>query len=173
MSAFIGVDPSSKTGLVKVDMASGEVITRKELKGIGSVDPKRIVTLIDEIIDHIRPGDIIGIEGYSYGSKGKGVSFQYELGGMLREWLYRLNLNYTTITPSQLKKFATGKGNTPKDAMAIPIFKRFGFEDKSNNITDAFILAKIVQALSMTPFERVENLTGYQIDVLEAIEKVD
>lgn len=171
MNFFVGVDPSSKTGLVKVDMASGEVKTRKELTGIGSVDPKRNVSLIDEIMDHIQPGDIIGIEGYSYGSKGKGVSFQFELGGMLREWLYRRKLNYTIITPSQLKKFATGKGNTPKDAMGVPIFKRFGFEDRSNNITDAFILAKIVQALNMSAFERVENLTGYQIDVLEAIEK--
>ena len=169
MKRYVGIDPSSKTGFVALNGA-GEVLKAKELTGIGSVDPKRIVSLVDEVIEHLQPGDIIGIEGYAYGAVGKGVSFQFELGGMLREWLYRKKADYTIITPTQLKKFSTGKGNTPKDAMSVPIYKRWGFESKSNNITDAFILAEIVRCLHTDKLERELLLTDYQIKVLEAIE---
>jgi crossover junction endodeoxyribonuclease RuvC len=166
---FVGIDPSSKTGFVALDEA-GEVLRRKELTGVGSVDPKRIVTLIDEIITHLQPDDVICLEGYSFGSKGKGVSFQYELGGMIREWLFRRNHNYTIITPSQLKKFATGKGNTPKDAMAVPIFKRWGFESNSNNVVDAYVLAQMARAITQSDCGQMDlDLPAFQLEVLKAI----
>ena len=65
---YLGIDPASKTGLVAMD--SGGIVTRqKEIKGIGSVDPRRMVTLIDEIIAHVRPGDIICIEGFPFSTQ--------------------------------------------------------------------------------------------------------
>jgi crossover junction endodeoxyribonuclease RuvC len=126
---------------------TGEVAVKKELTGVGSKDPKRIATLVDEIIRHIHPEDNVCIEGFSYGSKGKGVSFQYGLGYMVRDRLFRMKIPYTVVTPSAVKKFATGKGTTPKDGMVLPIFQRWDFEHPSDNVRDAFVIAQIAKEL--------------------------
>ncbi|WP_336772325.1 hypothetical protein [Paenibacillus sp. MMO-58] len=143
---YVGIDPSSTTGFVALD-EQGEVIRKKELTGIGKVDPKRIGTLVDEIIAHVQPGDMVCVEGYSYSSKGKGISFQFGLGAMIRDRLWRKGIEFIDVPPAALKKFATGKGNTKKEDMVNPIFERWGFSNPSDNVTDAFVLAQIAKEL--------------------------
>lgn len=171
MTRFIGIDPASKTGFVALDQ-DDNVLVAKDLTGVGTKDPKRIGSLVDEIMRHIEPNDIICIEGFSFGSKGRGVSFQYGLGYMIRDRLYRMKMGFTEVSPGQLKKFATGKGNTKKDAMAVPIYKRWGFDHSSDNVRDAYVLAQIAKGLHEA------NTTGYikktpiyQGEVIEAIMK--
>ncbi|MFP3488828.1 hypothetical protein R0K20_14585, partial [Staphylococcus sp. SIMBA_130] len=79
MTRFIGIDPSTKTGFVALAIG-GTVLRAKELTGVGSKDPKRMITLIDNIMEHIQKDDFIVIEGFAYGAQGQGVSFQYGLG---------------------------------------------------------------------------------------------
>src|SRR5699024_9229979 len=105
------------------------------------------------------------VEGFSYGSRGRGVSFQFGLGHALRIELYKNNFNYLIVTPSQVKKYATGKGNTSKDNMILPIFKKWGFEHDSDNVRDAFVLAKIAEGIRAGV-----GLTNYQKDVIKAVE---
>ncbi|RCW70631.1 hypothetical protein [Saliterribacillus persicus] len=50
---FIGVDPASKTEFVALD-ESVQVLKAKELTGIGDKDPKRMITLIFDIMQHIK-----------------------------------------------------------------------------------------------------------------------
>lgn len=164
---FVGIDPSTKTGFVALD-EQGNVLVEKEIEGKGKQDPERIASLVDNIMREIDADDIICIEGFSYGSKGKGVSFQYGLGYMIRDRLFRKNIEYTDVTPSAVKKFATGKGNAKKDAMAVPIYKRWGFEHNSDNVRDAYVLAQIARAMS--PKIAVQ-VTKEQFDVLQAIKK--
>ncbi|MGW8428846.1 hypothetical protein ACWGJQ_25940 [Peribacillus simplex] len=57
---FVGIVPASKTGFVALN-EDGVVLREKELTCLGDKDPKRMSTLIDEIIAHIRRGDIICI----------------------------------------------------------------------------------------------------------------
>jgi len=64
-----------------------------------------------------------------------------------------------------LKKFASGKGNTKKDELAVHIYKKWGFESKSDNIRDAYVLARMAMAL-----DDKLDLTAYQ---KEALKKVD
>src|SRR5690606_16427997 len=104
MMRFIGIDPSTKTGFVALD-ENGEVLKAKELSGVGSHDPKRMTTLIDEIMDHIQLGDIVCLEGFAFGAKGQGVAFQYGLGHGIRMALFRTGIPFTLVTPAQLKKF--------------------------------------------------------------------
>ncbi len=92
--------------------------------------------------------DKVVIEGFSYGSKGQGVSIQYGIGWILRYTLYKNNIDFIEVSPNTLKKFATGKGNAKKENMILPIYKRYGFEDDSDNIRDAYVLAQIARALS-------------------------
>lgn len=145
MTRYIGIDPSTKTGFVAMD-AKGNVLIEKEITGEGKEDPERIASLVDNVMSHLEPGDKVCIEGFSYGSRGKGVSFQYGLGYMLRDRMYRAGIEYSEIPPSQVKKFATGKGNAKKDVMAVEIYKRWGYEHSSDNVRDAYVLAQIARS---------------------------
>lgn len=160
---FVGIDPSTKTGFVALD-EDGSVIRAKELTGIGNKDPMRMVSLIDDIMAHIRRDDVVCIEGFAFGAKGQGVAFQYGLGHGIRNALFIRGILPAIVTPAQLKKFATGKGNTKKDAMAVPIYKHWGFDHSSDNVRDAFVLAQIARSLITGQVK-----TAYQADVYKAI----
>ncbi|SDW79728.1 hypothetical protein [Paenibacillus sp. CF384] len=168
MTRFVGLDPSTRCGFVALDTAGG-VLQKKELQGIGKTDPKRMSTQIDEIIDHIYPDDVIVIEGFGFASQQA-----IQLGGIgwgLRMALFRRGMSYIEASPSQLKKFASGKGNTKKDELGVHIFKRWGFESSSNNVLDAFVLAHIALGLNSYNAELMSTaFTSFQREVLEAIE---
>ncbi|MDV2683762.1 hypothetical protein RYX56_05495 [Alkalihalophilus lindianensis] len=164
---YVGIDPSTKTGFVALD-EEGQVQRAKELTGIGDIDPKRITTLVGEVIAHIKPGDFIAVEGFSYNSQGRGIGFQFGIGYAIRIALYSRNIPYIEVSPGQLKKFATGKGNTPKDKMPSPIQENWGFTDRSDNVLDAYVLARCVQAYKN--FDgMLFRLTDYQREVIETI----
>lgn len=164
---FVGIDPSTKTGFVALD-EDGQVLRAKELTGIGKQDPKRMATLIDEIMRHVQEGDIVCIEGFGFASQQA-----IQMGGIgwgIRMMLLRRKIDYFEASPSQVKKFATGKGNTKKDAMAVPIYKHWGFEHPSDNVRDAYVLAQIARGLKQDDSEvLLTEYHQYQLEVLSAI----
>src|SRR5690625_2294207 len=132
---YVGLDPSTKTGIVILDK-DGNVILEKEITTNIKEDPERFIHITEQILEHLKDGDKICIEGFSYGSRGRGVSTQYGIGWTIRTALFYQDVDYTEVTPGGLKKFATGKGNTSKDNMILPIYKRWGYEHKSDNVRD-------------------------------------
>lgn len=58
----------------------------------------------------------IMIEDYSFGSKGK-VFHIAENCGLLKYLLYKNGYKFSTVPPTVVKKFATGKGNAKKENM--------------------------------------------------------
>lgn len=167
MTRYVGVDPSTKTGIVILD-SDGGYIDGMEIAGKGT-DPGRMIDIIEEVRSQLEPGDRIAIEGFSYGSKGRGVDFQFGLGWGLRIDLYNDGKDYIEVSPAAVKKFASGKGNTKKDELAVHIFKRWGFEHHSDNVRDAFVLAQIVRAVSLQRQGRTIALTAYQEAVVTSI----
>ncbi|WP_426447617.1 hypothetical protein ACP26L_25735 [Paenibacillus sp. S-38] len=144
MPRYIGLDPSTKTGYVVLD-EDGEIWEAREIEGAGKVDPGRMHDLICQVSRLIQPGDRVAIEGFGFASQ-RG----FEMGGI--GWGIRLNLfarkiGYTEVAPSQLKKFTGSGGNAGKEAVAVEVYKRWGFQHKSNNVTDAYVLAQIVRAM--------------------------
>ncbi len=165
---FVGIDPSTKTGLVVID--DGLVVTAKEIQTKVKSDPERFIDIAVQIRKHILETDIICIEGFSYGSKGAGVSTQYGIGWLIRSELVKNGYSYYEVSPSAVKKFATGKGNVKKDAMVLPVFKHWGFEHDSDNVRDAYVLAQIAKAKSEYDyFAPSVDLTKYQIEVIKKI----
>ena len=164
---FIGLDPSTKTGFVALD-EHGQVLKAKELKGVGSADPYRMITMIDDIAAHIQKEDIIVIEGFGFATQ-QGI----QLGGIgwgIRMMLARRGFKYIEVSPSQVKKFATGKGNTKKEDMILPMFKHWRFEHYSDNVRDAYVLAQIAKGLKTVDTNILTNeFTTYQLEVLAAI----
>lgn len=144
---YIGIDPSTKTGLVILNQ-NGNIKLEIEIKSKIKQDPQRFMDIADQIIKLINKtckGEEVKIliEGFSFGSRGKAVSTQYGIGWVIRTLLVESLLEYTEVSPSALKKFATGKGNCKKEDMILPIYKRWGYQNDSDNIRDAYVLAQI------------------------------
>jgi crossover junction endodeoxyribonuclease RuvC len=159
---FVGIDPSTKTGLVILE--NSKVHTAVEIVSQEERDPHRFMYIAKTVREYITEHDVICVEGFSYNSKGSAVSVQYGIGWILRSELIRAGFNYYDVSPTVVKKFATGKGNTKKEEMVLPIYKRWGFEHNSDNVRDAFVLAQIARALN----GQVE-LTKFQQEALNKI----
>jgi crossover junction endodeoxyribonuclease RuvC len=159
---FVGIDPSTKTGLVILE--DNKVHTAIEITSKEKRDPHRFMDIAQTVMKYVTEHDVICIEGFSYNSKGSAVSVQYGIGWLLRSELIRAGFNYYDVSPTVVKKFATGKGNTKKEEMVLPIYKRWGFEHRSDNVRDAFVLAQIARALN----GQVE-LTKFQKEALNKI----
>ncbi len=110
-------------------------------------DPiERFTYISDFAIDIIKQtkNPQIYIEGYSYGSKGRGLFQIAENCGILKYRLQEQNFNYETVVPSVVKKGATGKGNADKDLMyeafvkevKIDLKQLFDTEKVGNPISD-------------------------------------
>jgi crossover junction endodeoxyribonuclease RuvC len=121
-----------------------------------------MITLIDEVMAYIKQDDVICIEGFGFASQQA-----IQLGGIgwgIRMALTRRGFKYIEASPSQLKKFASGKGNTKKDELAVHIYKSYGFENPSDNVRDAYVLAQIAFSVAMG-----KTRYAYQNEVYQAI----
>ena len=87
---------------------------------------------------------LVFIEGYSFGSKGQAVFQIAENCGILKYRLQEYKIQYDTIVPSVVKKFASGKGNADKELMYksfteltnIDLKKLFDMDKLNNPVTD-------------------------------------
>lgn len=160
---YVGLDLSTKTGFVRLD-EQGNVLEANEITFKDLEDPERMSLLAEKILSGIQPTDFVLIEGFSFNSSGRSVDFQYGIGWFIRIHLYRRGMKFVVVAPSQLKKFATGKGVGDKAAVAVGIAERFGFKHKSDNVRDAYVLAQIGRAINGH-----SELIKPQKEVVEAI----
>ena len=172
---IIGIDPSlTSTGIVvlrdgKVELA----VTTKNKPELGTIDRvrliyERIVCVAENLTDGEKwqAPDLIVIEGFSYGSKGRSVFDIAYLGWRIREELERLrtedNIPWLEVPPSQLKKFATGQGNANKEIILQQVYKRWGVEFSDNNQADTYVLAQIGRAY----LGGMDDLAAFQLEVI-------
>lgn len=108
----------------------------------GRVD--RVRHLADKAADLVKkqPTQVF-LEGYSYGSRGKGVVSLGELGMILRDRVIDHAELFVEVPPTVLKLFATGKGNASKVKVASSLSAKFNKVFSSDNEADAFGLSQI------------------------------
>ena len=71
------------------------------------------------------------IEGYAFATSGKSyVRSVAENSGLLKHKMYKVHQTFTSVPPSVIKKYATGKGNANKDLMYE------AFSEESNTPSD-------------------------------------
>lgn len=99
----------------------------------------------------------VAVEDYSMGSKGK-VFHIAENTGILKYLLWKYNVPFITVPPTQIKKFATGKGNAKKEQMLeaftketnLDLSKIMGQAGKLDSpvtdVVDAYYIAKYAKA---------------------------
>lgn len=91
--------------------------------------------------DDDSPGyDLVVLEGYSMGSRGRAVFNIGEWGGVARLTIYQAGIPFVEVPPSTLKKFATGRGNAPKPDLRMELYKRSGLDVADDNAVDALWL---------------------------------
>jgi len=113
--------------------------------------------------------DHICMEGYANGAKFAREAMG-EAGAITKVTLaeyYGLSSRAafpTFVQPLQVKQFA-GDTKALKDDLKLLVFKHWGFETRDHNIADAYILAKIAEAMVIPPplaYQRliIEKLQG-------------
>ena len=87
------------------------------------------------IIEH--KVDQVFIEGYAFSASAGRVFHIAENGGILKYKLWKQGIKTTLFAPSEIKKFATGKGNSNKENMCNQFLEETGIDvRKELNITN-------------------------------------
>jgi len=68
-----------------------------------------------------------------------------EMVGVLKDLCEGLKINYASYSASEIKKFATGKGNANKEAMVSAAVKHFSIPIMDDNHADALWLLEMVK----------------------------
>ena len=173
---FIGVDPSV-TGFASIILdENNNVLQEITLKGKKDTpDPQRLSELAEEFLKHVEEGDTLFIEGFAFGSSGRGVSKAYGIGWLLRDRLLQKGCSYLDIPPTRLKKYASDNGRAAKDEIVESVETIFGYEvpsrtsransPKNDDIADAYTLARMAR-------DYYCNYYGTKVDVLPFQKKI-
>ncbi len=144
----MGIDLSATaTGLVilkATGQAKPELLLEDEIKSgsrTGLDRARHVVTQVMEAI-HAHKPDRLVVEGYSLNTRNaSSIIPLVEIGGLLRFMLMIDGLSWLDPRASEVKKFATGKGNSQKDQVMMWVLKRWDHTSATNNTADAFVLA--------------------------------
>lgn len=138
----VGLDLSlTRTGIALPDGAA--VVLRPKTRGTA-----RMVEVRDGVLNawhgftDTLDADIVAIEGFAFGARGRAVFDIGGVGWVIRVALHEAGVPYVEIPPSVLKRYATGRGNADKQAMQMAACKRLDYDDEKpdDNIVDALWL---------------------------------
>ena len=154
IAVVVGLDPSlTSTGLVTLDQ-TGKVVCAEVIaprrRGMAGVERLNDFFLqLAERVAGIPEQSLWVIEGYALGMPrgASSIADLAELGGVIRLGLYRAGMRFVDVPPARLKKFACGVGNAKKDEVRLQVYKRWGFEHPSNDVVDAYALARLGLAM--------------------------
>lgn len=184
MTRYIGLDPATKTGFVALD-ESGNVLLAKEISGVsGGSSERRIRTLHDEVYRHLKAGDRIAVEWFALDAQdtnktSSGANWAARMAadrvadgeiisplpGDVKAWV---GVDAWEGTP---KRKGVG-GRTRKDSKTVKkeimaaVEVLYGFVPQTDNIADAFVIAKIGLAV-----ERYKH--GFTIGLLGTPEQME
>ena len=150
---WIGIDPSlagtaiaiiDDTGHITVDRIATQPTSTH---GDTVARMNRIERWLRNHLERLGQLDLtIGIEGPAF-SRSDGKS--HERAGLWWRLYTRADLYTDThpivIGPTKLKKYATGRGNSDKDAVLLAVSRRYpSFPGRSNDEADALVLAAML-----------------------------
>jgi len=178
--AAVGIDPSlTATGVALVQNYDDERVRSVHTFGRkGKKDEtlaqreRRILDVVNQVCDTILSLDItpiIAIEGPAHGQT---TGSHHDRSGLwwilVHEVGIRTGAEIVEITPTQVKKYATGKGNAGKaEVMAAAIRRYLDVPISNDNEADAWILAAMAARLINEPIE--ESLPKANLDAMTKV----
>ena len=136
-----------------------------DLHSLYKSEEERHYNLTKWVLQLLKEGDIIYVEGYSMGSVGMVFNLAENMG-LLKHYLWKNHYTYNIVPPTVIKKFATGKGNANKDLLQESFIKETGYNVKdklsltekqwnpSSDIIDSYFICKYG---STKEYENVEG----------------
>lgn len=119
-----------------------------------STQEERFDWLSDYFTSKLRETDRVLIEGYAMGAKGR-VFHIGENTGLLKHKLWRAGIEFVVAAPSLIKKHATGKGNSNKEAMNAAFVEKTGVDvrsvlgveswNPSSDVVDAYFACSLLE----------------------------
>lgn len=149
---IVGLDLSlNKTGWMRLqnNQIHHGTIEPDGMKGLDRMDwiLERIWQEVVFFPEASKDVDLVVLEGFSFGSRGRALFEIAGLGYLVRYRLKKHGIPFVLVSPSQLKKFVSGVGTAPKSVIIKEIFKRWKFDTNDDNIADACVLAHIGAAI--------------------------
>jgi crossover junction endodeoxyribonuclease RuvC len=149
---YVGLDLSlTSTGFCRRQDIKTTIETVKTVPKNFKNDLDRLIHIRDTLMSKI-PANVkmICVEDFfvphSAMQMGSAISLAM-LGTTIRMALHERKLPFVIISPSQLKKFVTGKGVGDKSMILKEVYKRWGIEAGDDNQADATVLCYLAQAL--------------------------
>ena len=155
--------PGEEQGSGEGDPYTESLVIKSKYKGEARLEHLReqIMALVG-----LNQPDLIVIEGYAFG-RPNAMAPIAELGGVVKHSLYTHGWPFILVPPTRAKKFACGKGNAKKDEVRLGVYKRWGFEAKTNDEVDAYVLARIGRAYLGLD----DDLIKPQLEVVQDLKK--
>ncbi|MBO2943630.1 hypothetical protein JJQ72_06510 [Paenibacillus sp. F411] len=181
MTRFVGIDPATKTGFIARD-PDGTLLRAKEITGIKADTPRMVRTLHDEILRHLKPGDVVGIEGFALDAQDTN-KVSSGCNWAARMATDRVIGSFVSPRPNQLKKYVNVsewvgepgskkrlKGKAAKQLVIDAVYEHWGYRAASDNIADAYVLSMIAEAVyRVRNGQQLEEYPVYQQEVIMAI----
>ncbi len=171
---ILGIDFSlTSTGVCAIKDGDAECVTiGSKREDAWHEFPNRVEQIALDIFNWVGDDGLgagLVIESPAFAAKGSAVDSMFGGWWLAVRAFGRLGWDPPLrVTPSQLKKFATGKGNAGKDEVLLAVARRYpDVVIKNNNEADAVVLAAIGAAAYGEPFNRA--LTAAQQAVVEAV----
>lgn len=144
---YVGLDVSAtSTGIVVLSGNPAASVLLAETVTVPGRGIERAAGVADVVFDLVdRRGAKAAVEGYAHG--GPGLAVLVEVGALVRDRLRAAGVPWDDVAPSRLKKFVLGSGKGDKGQVRLAAFKRWGFEHDSDDVVDAYVLARIARAL--------------------------
>lgn len=161
---IVGIDASLTGTTVAVTSSFVVKIPTKALSGA-----RRLVVIRESVLAHLT-GDrpLVILEGYAFARPNQAHQIG-ELGGVLRVAMHEYGIPWIEVAPQARAKWATGAGNSSKDAVVSAVSARLGRVFESNDHVDAWLLRDIGVAL-LTGSTELGEITAARTAVLSKLE---
>lgn len=165
MTLSLGLDISStSTGALILEAGSDAPVavglwtppTTLDYIDRGSWQAEKMLVMLEKFTP-----DKICIEDYAFSTSAEAV---ITVGTVLRYFLRQTGHVWLTPSVSQLKKYAHAQ---TKEDIKVAVYKRWGYEHKSNDVMDAYVLAQM--GLGLLGVEPCVPLTVPQKEVLHVM----
>lgn len=175
-SLVVGIDPSlTSTGLVVINKGivteQHAIVSKPSKEKTPKAETERLMTIRDSITRSVvtaRKPSVVLIEGLAFMARNTTALVQLAgLNYFIRETLVRGMIPFVIVSPTSLKKFASGKGNVDKNVVMMEVYKRWGFSPENSDVCDAFVLAQIGLALCREPSQPLIKPQAEVINLLK------
>jgi Holliday junction resolvasome RuvABC endonuclease subunit len=141
---ILAIDPASILGwaLSNTEYGIWDLKTRKdESMGMKLIRLKSKLNEIHKLEDL----DLIVYERAA-GRHTNSIIHQAKLIGIIEKWCEENSIEYKAYSATEIKKFATGKGNAGKPAMVKAAQDKLGYDGEDDNIADALWILNLCKS---------------------------